>query len=199
MRDPTDDAPTYPSAPCPIPFVPARHFTVGRIAPGAVTLIVLHTMEAAEKPSTAELVAAWFGGAAAPRASAHYCVDSDTIVQCVREDDTAWHAPGANHNGIGIEHAGYARQTAEQWADPYSERMLRLSARLSAEVCARHEIPIAFVDVAGLRGGKSGITTHHAVSLAFRKSTHTDPGEAFPVGWYLYLVRRFAAGLGPAV
>ena len=32
-----------------------------------------------------------------------------------------FHAPGANHNGIGLEHAGYARQSAEDWADAFSE------------------------------------------------------------------------------
>ena len=89
-------------------FVQARNYTRGRS--NAIDVLVIHTMESPEKPDTAESVANWFGGATAPEASAHYCIDSDSIVQCVHDEDVAWHAPGANHNGLGFEHAGRAAQ-----------------------------------------------------------------------------------------
>ncbi len=171
------------------PFVEAKNKRSGRLEP--IELVVLHTMEADERPDTAERVAAWFAGPNAPMASAHYCVDADSIVQCVKESDTAFHAPGANSNGIGIEHAGYARQTPEDWADAYSQTMLRRSAELTASLCKRHGLPVEAVDVQGLLAKRRGITTHHNVSLAFRKSTHTDPGKSFPMESYLEMVREY--------
>lgn len=174
----------------PIPFVQAAHFTP--VAERAVDLVVLHSTEGAEVGGAARAVASWFAGKQAPNASAHYVVDNDAIVQCVKENDVAWHAPGANHNGVGIEHVGYARQSAAEWGDPYSSRELILSAGLAGGVCARHGIPVAFVDAAGLVRGERGITTHAEVTKAFHGSTHTDPGPWFPMQVYLDMVR--AAG-----
>ncbi len=166
-----------------IPFVPARHFRAGRRKP--VRLIVLHDMEAAETTKTAENVAKWWNGPASPVSSAHYCVDSDSIVCCVRPEDTAFHAPGANEDGIGIELAGYARQTAAEWADAYSTAMLARAAELVASLCSTYELPVALVDVFGLQHGATGITTHALVSKAFKKSTHSDPGPSFPMAAFL--------------
>lgn len=169
-------------------YIQARYFTKtnGR----KIDLIVIHTMEAPEKPDTAENVARWFAGSTSPRASAHYCIDNNTVVQCVREKDVAWHAPGVNHNGIGFEHAGYARQGTPEWRDSYSQQMLALSSALAAEVCTRHGIPVQFVDALGLTRGQRGITTHKEVSTAFRKSSHWDPGPGFPMSDYLSMIRN---------
>lgn len=153
-----------------------------------IDLVVIHTMEAPEKGTTAESVAAYLARPAT-RASAHYCLDSDSTVRGVYDHNVAWHAPGANHNGLGLEHAGYARQSAADWADPYSRAMLARSARLTARLCARYDIPVVFVDAAGLKAGKRGITTHREVTAAFHQSTHTDPGAHFPMTAYLQAVR----------
>lgn len=168
------------------PFVESPHVT--RTGGRRIDLIVVHTMETDEKGDTAESCASWFRNPAA-KCSAHYCVDANSIVQCVRDEDVAWHAPGANHDGIGIEHAGRARQTRREWNDAYSRAMLERSAGLVAELCRRHELPVAWLYAADLRAGKRGITTHKAVSDAFRRSDHWDPGPGFPVERYLALVR----------
>jgi len=155
--------------------------------------VVLHSMEAPEASTTAESVAAWFAsGKRAPRASAHYCVDDDSTVLCVDETDIAWAAPGANKRGVQIEHAGYARQTLEQWLDPFSRRMLGRSAKITAAICARWKIPIVFVDASGLLRGERGITTHYQVSQGpgRGKTAHTDPGRGFPMSTFLEMVRR---------
>jgi N-acetyl-anhydromuramyl-L-alanine amidase AmpD len=170
-----------------IPFVQARNYTPANRT--KVDLIVIHDMEAPEKPDTAESVAKWFAGPTAPQASAHYCVDDDSIVMCVREKDVAWHAPGANSNGIGLEHAGYASQGAADWADPYSEAMLNISALLVRDICTRWQIPMNYVDAAGLLARQRGITTHLQVTNAFRQGDHTDPGPNFPMTHYIELVR----------
>lgn len=177
-----------PVADADIEFVQAKNYR--RISgERQIDLIVIHTMEAAEHPGTAENVAAWFAGPSAPRASAHFNIDADSIVQSVKVNDVAWAAPGANHNGVHFEHAGYARQTDEQWSDAYSRQMLERSAALCAMLCKKHDVPVEFVDADGLRAGKRGVTYHAEVSRAFRKSSHTDPGKSFPKGRYLALVR----------
>ena len=169
-----------------IPFVQARYYTVVQVhAPRKVELIVIHTMEAPENVNTAENVANWFAGTTSNKASAHYCIDSNSIVQCVRERDVAWQAAGANHNGIGIEHAGYARQGSMDWSDTYSQAMLLRSAKLVADLCMRYQIPIQRLSPDDLLAKKSGICGHVDVNAAFKKGVHYDPGGNFP--WENYL------------
>jgi len=173
-----------------IPFVRARWFTNtnGR----KIDLIVIHDMEYPERMDAAEQVARFFA-TTSTQASAHYCIDADSIVQCVKDNDVAWHAPGANSNGIGLEHAGYAKQRPEDWGDAYSTAELELSARLSRQLCDQYQIPMEYVDAAGLVARKRGITTHKAVSDAFKKGSHWDPGPGFPMAHYIEMVRGPAA------
>lgn len=168
-------------------FLLARNFTKANRT--NCDLIVCHDMEHPEMPGTAHDVAAWFAGPRAPEASAHWCVDDAQIWGCVHEKDVAWHAPGANRNGIGIELPGYANQTPADWADPYSEAVLRRAAALAADIAARWKIPLFYVDAAGLLAGHRGVTTHAQVSKAFKKSTHWDPGPNFPMNHFLDLAR----------
>jgi hypothetical protein len=170
-------------------FIQARNYTRVTTPPRSVDVVVLHTMEYPERPTGAEWCANYFAGSTAPQASAHYMVDNDTVVQGVRDEDVAWAAPGCNHNGLQIEHAGYAAQGATGWADPYSQAMLALSAKLTAKLCNRHAIPVRYVDALGLQEGRRGITTHAAVSLAFRRTDHTDPGKSFPMAAYIAAVK----------
>ena len=171
-----------------IPFVQARNYTRGRSNP--IDVLVIHTMESPEKPDTAESVANWFAGSTAPQASAHYCIDNNSIVQCVRDQDVAWHAPGANHNGLGFEHAGRAAQTPAEWKDPYSAALLDVSAQLVAEKCKEYGIPAVWRRVPDLLAGRRGITGHVQVSQAFKRSDHHDPGPNFPIERYLALVKQ---------
>lgn len=176
------------------PFKQAKHYRRIVNLPRSIELIVIHSMEALERVTTAEACAGFFADPGMRNgkpiiASAHFCADVDSIVQCVKVTDIAYAAPGANHNGIHIELAGYARQKPEEWGDAYSDAMLRNVAKLVAALGRIHQIPMAFCDVADLVAKKRGVTTHHAVSLAFRKSDHTDPGEHFPVGYFLDLCR----------
>jgi N-acetyl-anhydromuramyl-L-alanine amidase AmpD len=169
------------------PFIAARHF--GPPRPNIVPLlIVIHTMEAPEKPRTARSVALWFASDKAPQASAHYCIDADEIIQCVSEEDIAWAAPGANKVGIHLEHAGYAKQTETDWTDAYSRRMLERSASLAADICRRHGIPIERRTAEELAKDPSatGFCGHRDVTLGRNGGRgHYDPGTAFP--WYVYL------------
>jgi N-acetyl-anhydromuramyl-L-alanine amidase AmpD len=173
-----------------IPFVPAKYF--GNVDRKRVDLIVMHSMEASEKGDTAESCARYFANMpASKKASAHYCVDNNSIVQCVQTNDVANAAPGSNHNGIHIELAGYARQTAAEWLDEYSRAMLQNAANLCGLVlCPKWNIPIVYVSAGGLKAGRRGFTTHAQVSEAFRRSSHWDPGPGFPMADFLKLVQK---------
>ncbi len=179
-------------------FIQAKSYSKGRKTP--VTMVVIHTMEAPEKEATAENVAAWFAGKDAPQASAHYNVDSDSIVQSVLEEDTAWHAGPVNGYSIGIEHAGYAKQTAAEWADIYSIALLERSAELTADICRRHGIAPVRVTTIDLKNGvRSGVCGHVDVTNGLQGGKgHWDPGPNFP--WDHYLARvRSHLGAEPVV
>lgn len=176
-------------------FIRAKNFTPAKDR--HIDLVVIHTMEAPENAHTAENIARWFASDSAPQASAHYCVDADSIVQTLEEEHIAWGAAGANDRGVHVEHAGYARQSVEDWADDYSTAMLERSAALVADICARHGIPPVRLDAAALLAGERGITGHDAVNAAFKKGTHWDPGPNFPWDWYLERVSAHMRAAAP--
>lgn len=185
-----------------IPLVLARFYspTVRK----TVDNIVLHSMEAPEASTTAERVANYFATLPADtpkekRTSPGYCLDSDTVIQCVPDHCIAFHARGFNLQSIGLEHAGYARQTREEWLDAFGERMLGLSVQLAARLCARWSIPPVIVRADELLKGARGITTHAEVNAAFHKSDHTDPGPGFPLDWYGERVAALMVAQKPAV
>lgn len=213
-----------------VKFVQAPKYTRVTGTPRAIDLVVFHTAENPKKPNGAEATAAYFAslkrpwnnGAGDPDTSAHHCVDNDSMVQCVLEKDIAWAAPGANNNGIQIEHAGYARQTPDEWADTFSTAMLDISAKLVAGICQRHGIPVIWIDAEGLLAGERGITSHAEVSKACRlanerrltessyfnkknngataRTNHSDPGRGFDPVAYIALIRQyFEADVDPYV
>jgi N-acetyl-anhydromuramyl-L-alanine amidase AmpD len=174
------------------PFVPARHFkkVEGR---RAVRLIVIHDMEFPETKDAAEVIARDFATTSTQK-SAHICVDSDSIVQCVRDNDVAFAAPGANSDGIQIELTGFAKQTREQWLDPYGVLLLERGADATAQYCLKYDIPVRRLDDAQLAGKSSkGIVSHAQVSKVFKKSDHTDPGPNFPWDFFLDRVKHHVA------
>jgi hypothetical protein len=171
----------------------ASYFLQARYTGGAqskISRIVIHDEEYREGPDSAERIAQYFHTMPDGRkASAHFTCDSNSIIQCVKESVVAYHAP-PNADSIGIEHDGYMHQTREEWLDAaHGVPMLKLSAKLTAELCKRHGIPIRKLSWADLRTGKKGICGHVDVSNAFHKTDHGDPGAGFPWDWYLEWVR----------
>lgn len=171
------------------PFVKARHFTRTN-GKRSVRVVVIHTMEAAEKGNTAEAVAGYFRTTTRP-ASAHVCVDNDSVVQCVKDNNVAYAAPGCNHDGIQVEMAGRAGQSAAEWDDEYSRAMLARAADVVAQYCLKYNIPCEHLSNAALKGGKRGIVGHDQVSKVYKRSTHTDPGKQFPWCEFIESVREY--------
>jgi hypothetical protein len=175
------------------PFKQAAHYTKGRTA--AVRLIVIHDMEAPEKATTAEAVQSYFARSDSRVASAHLCVDSDSVARCVHDADTAYGAAHANSIGLHVEHAGYGRQSRAEWLDAFGKAMLELSAEAVARWCVAYKIPVVKLSGADLQAGKHGICGHKDVSDAWPSTGHTDPGPGFPWDYYLGRVRAHVAAL----
>jgi hypothetical protein len=171
-------------------FVESPNMTKGRKR--KLRVIVMHTMQAPEGPSTAENVAAYFAKPSA-KASAHYCVDNDTEVGCVLDGDTAWHCSSTGNSiSIGVELAGRAEQSAGDWQDVYSQSMLERAARLVADKCKWYGIPIVRLNAQQLRDGAAGICGHKDISDAWNETNHWDPGPNFPWDQFLTKVRAAA-------
>ncbi|MGH3323678.1 MAG: N-acetylmuramoyl-L-alanine amidase, partial [Streptomyces sp.] len=100
----------------------------------------------------------------------HYVVRArdGRTVQMVRELDVAFHAGNQEYNerSIGIEHEGFVDRPED-----FTEAMYRSSARLTAHICKRYDIPV----------DREHIIGHHEVPGA----DHTDPGRHW--GWKRYL------------
>lgn len=171
----------------------AKNYTKGP-RKGSLRLIVIHSMEAQEKPDTAESVAKWFSGPSAPQSSAHFCVDNNSAVRIVDDQDIAWGAPGANSDGLHIELAGTARQNRKQWLDDYSNGVLNQAAKVAAAWCIKYKIPAVHLNLNQLVDGKTkGFIGHVDATRAFPqyKGDHTDPGKFFP--WDVFLEKVKAA------
>jgi N-acetyl-anhydromuramyl-L-alanine amidase AmpD len=157
-----------------------------------VRVVVIHSMEASEKGETAENVARFFQNTLNP-ASAHLCIDNNSIIQCVMDNDIAFAAPGVNNDGIQLELAGFAKQKREEWMDAYSILVLENAANAAAQYCLKYNIPVKHLSDAELAAGQKGIIGHVQATRVYKKSTHTDPGEGFPWDHFLERVKQHHA------
>lgn len=165
-----------------VPFVPALHFTKGRLK--TIQLIVIHSAECPKNEGAARGVANYFA-TTDREASAHFTVDDKEIIQSVHVEDTAWAAKNANANGVNLEHAGYAKQTEMEWLDDYGRAMLELSAQLAADLCKQFNIPVSMATFASPTNPvvtQAGFVGHMSVPL---HGSHSDPGTGFPWDYYL--------------
>lgn len=181
-----------------VPFTPAmysREFSGVR----KIRLIVIHSMEFPETGDTAESCAQYFQNPCdehgVPRPSAaHLCVDNNSIVRCVLDNNIAGAAPGANHDGLQMELAGYATQTEAEWLDDYGRALLDNAANAAAQWCLKYDIPVRLLTNAELADGVSkGFVSHAQVSEVFKQSDHWDPGPAFPWEFFLQSVEKHRA------
>lgn len=169
------------------PFVQARWFTPVS-GKRKVRLIVMHSMESPEKGDTAENVANYLQRVERP-ASAHICVDSNSIVQCVKDNNVAYGAPGVNKDGIHVELAGRAAQTETEWLDAYGVQVLSNAANAVAQYCLKYGIPVHHLTNRELKDGKRGIIGHLQATAVYPPNAgHTDPGRFFPWTYFLSLV-----------
>lgn len=156
-----------------------------------VDLIALHTLEYPERVGAARWAADYFRTV---QASANYCVDAQEIIGNVWEKDMPWTTPGVNERSISIEQAGYAGQSVSEWADTYSRSMLENTAKLTADICKRNNIPPVLLSNAQLAAGHKGIIHHVQASEVYRMSDHWDCGPNFPWSYFMGRVAQYYGG-----
>jgi hypothetical protein len=181
-------------------FIQATNYTwTNPQKPRTCSLLVVHSMEAADKPTTAEGVSAWFAKPNPPQgqprdkvkncpaASAHACVDTDSIVACVMPKDIAWACSASNWCSYNVELAGFAHQSRAEWLSEPNRAMLGLAAGHLALAATFFGIPVVLLDEeqvaeclrdSAIRQGKhagtvsgnpGGMTTHAMCNAAWRK------------------------------
>jgi N-acetyl-anhydromuramyl-L-alanine amidase AmpD len=178
-------SPEYPD----LKWVPPKSWTNANRS--SVQLIVIHTTEGSAHAQSAEDGAA-YDARRTDGTSAHYFVDSNTVVQCVRTNDQAHTARSqGNRRGIQYELCGRAGWSAATWAGDYQQAMLRLAARQAARDAKKWDIPVRHLTVAQVAAGAKGFCSHHDITRAFPQDngSHTDPGPNFPWTQFLNLVR----------
>lgn len=203
-----------------IKFVQAKHYTW--VAPSAarkITMLAAHSMQAANKPTTAEAVAYWFAGNSAPEASSDVCFDSNSAVACVMPPSESWACGASNMPTYSAEFAGYANQTRAQWLSPENMQMLAIGALHLAKACGYFGIPATAMtdEEVGLclrddlirrkkipgadSGHPGGVTTHAQLNRVWRShaeyglpattadTSHVDPGDSFPLDVLVNMMR----------
>lgn len=157
----------------------------------SVQLIVIHTTEGSSHAQSAEDGAA-YDARRIDGTSAHYFVDSTSVVQCVRTNDQAHTARAqGNRRGIQYELCARAGYGASWWADDYAEAMLHRAAKQAARDSRKWDIPVRHLTVDQVRDGVKGFCGHFDITRAFPADggSHTDPGPNFPWSRFLDMVR----------
>ncbi|MEV6393216.1 N-acetylmuramoyl-L-alanine amidase [Streptomyces sp. NPDC051907] len=107
-------------------------------------------------------------------AATHYVVRKDGhVAQMVRELDVAFHSGNRSYNerSVGIEHEGFVDRPTD-----FTDAMYSSSAKLTAGICARYEIPV----------DREHIIGHVEVP----GTDHTDPGPHWDWNRYMALVAK---------
>lgn len=181
-------------APLRIKVMLAHPSKYSRVKRERITNIIIHATHGAEGPNkdfdeayaSAQPLKEGESGV-----SAHYFVDSNSATRSVPDLLTAWHAGRtANKCAIGVEICGRADQTRKEWTDTTSLATLQIAARLLIDLCKEHRIPAVYVDSEALRLGLKGISTHQQVAMAWKETTHWDPGPYFPLAELIAAVHR---------
>lgn len=143
---------------------------------------VIHTAESLPdfvgEDTGAEAVSKY--GASTERASWHDTIDSDSRIENLPHEYTAFHVAGYNSKAVGLEIA----TQAAKWIDtPTGWRYSTLdrTAAWVAEVHKRHNIPIILLDKAQVDSGLKGFVGHGSLDPTRR----SDPGKSFPWGYVL--------------
>jgi hypothetical protein len=176
---------TRPAPPAPPYAGPAKYHGDDRNKP--IRRIVLHSTVSPCVPGGAQNVARYFRTTVVRPSSAHYVVDPLETLQVVYDSTVAYHAP-PNEHSLGVEMCDMPTQNLARWDDANHRLMLERTAELVAGLCLAYAVPPYYVDARRLAAGKSGVTTHASVSLAFGETDHWDPG-AWPRRRFMRRVR----------
>lgn len=162
---------------------------------GPIDKIVVHTNEGPERTGGARNLVAYLQTI---QGGYHVVVDDRDTIVTATDNLVVWGATGMNERGLHICLVGYAAQSAQEWADPYSHSEILNAVDVVAGWCQKYQIPARHLTVleVGTSGAK-GICGHADVSKAFN-GTHTDPGPNFPWPAFVALVQQKLIPAPPA-
>lgn len=153
---------------------------------GSLRNVFIHTTE--NGPSTSAEAVANFQ-ITSQSGSYHELVDREKVLIENTDDWVTW-STGNLGNDIGLHISIVARAAMKraEWLDEEQRYgTLSRTARRVARWCRAYDIPPVFVDSAGLKAGKKGISTHDAARV-WGNTDHWDPGPGFPMDKFLELV-----------
>jgi hypothetical protein len=172
-----------PDLGCSREFYPA-HLSGPTRSASSLRVIVLHSTESPSARSSAR----YFQDPGAT-GSTQVLVGEDGCYRSVDDLRVPAGAPGANHDGLHVEVAGYAKWSRDQWWENAPRALEALPGILRAWSDA-YGIPLHYVDHKGLLRGESGVTTHADVTRAYSGGEgHYDPGKGFPLDEVLTAAR----------
>lgn len=157
-------------------------------------LIVIHTAE--NKADTipaddgAEAVAKYASNTTR-QVSWHVTGDSDSIIDMLPDEYTAFHARDYNRCALGYEQAVQADMWPSYSYD-YRTAVIRNTAKKVAEWSQKHGIPIKRINRAAADRGEYGIISHADLDPTRR----TDPGASYPWYYLLEQAEKAKAGVG---
>lgn len=139
-------------------------------------LIVIHTNEGPEGPTTAEGLAGFL--AHAPD-NYNVIVDENGAIRTAGDNEVVWGAGGVNSRAWHICITGRASFPVTVWSDPSESKAVAIVADLARQAAAKFGIP--FSRVTDSRPPHRGVCGHVDVSRYYPASQgHTDPGPNFP-------------------
>lgn len=113
--------------------------------------------------------------------SAHFYVDSNSIVQSLDTNARAGHAGSSegNQNAVAVEITGVNAWTRQQWLDRVAWDKL---GAVLAVVCKRYGIQVRRASVSEMKSNPKvkAFYGHNDMRLAWGGTSHTDPGPNFP-------------------
>lgn len=148
-------------------------------------LVVVHTNEGPEGPSSAENLAGYL---ARPNVTPgyHRVVDENSVVVTCPDNQRCYGAGGVNERAFHVCITGYAAQSAAQWDDAASRAAIDRAAAEVRDACRRLGVPA--VRITNPRAF-NGVCGHGDVSRYYTASQgHTDPGPHFPWDRFMQLV-----------
>lgn len=161
-----------------------------------VLRIVLHGTVSPCQPGGARAIANYFANSGV-QASAHYVVDPNEVVQCVPENQQAWH-DGYNVNEIGIELCDPQSGPGSRWQDAPHQAMLRRAAALVNDVASRWSFARPLKrGVAPLDLSVEYVTGHVDIAQTTHTTDHTDPGPDFPWDEFMAMVNTSTPASAP--
>ena len=178
-----------------------------------IRYVVVHSAEDEDQPGSAKAVAQYFTTPASG-GSSNIVVDDWSCYRSMADTIVPWGAPPLNANGFHVEMCGYAAWPRWRWL--LHRRMIRRAAYKAALRMRWYGIPARTLTVdelhrdfylpeeiakVGVEGAGNplpgpmhgGIVTHVTISQAYGETSHTDPGDGFPLDLFLTYVKGFLA------